>query len=81
MPTFCMLVSSISLMSFLGLTAFDASPAGVLVIAVLVVLAMTMQYIVYGTHLSATSALHIWRAGATPVVNVIKRLQGFARGG
>ena len=64
-------------MSFLGLTAFDASPAGVLVIVALVVLAMTMQFIVYGTHWFAISALHIWRAGAIPTANVVERLRGF----
>ena len=72
-----MLVSSISLMSFLGLTSFDASPTGVLVIVVLVVLAMTNQFIVYGIHQFATSAWHIWRAGDIPVVNVVERLRGF----
>jgi hypothetical protein len=76
-----MLVSSISLMCFLGITAFDASPAGVLVIVVLVVLVMTVQFIVYGTHKFATSALHVWRAGAIPMVNVVQHLRGFVRGG
>ena len=81
MPTFCMLVSSISLMTFLGLVAFDASPVGVLVIGILVVLVMTIQFIVYATHQFATSSLHIWRAGAISMVNVVERLRGFSRGG
>jgi hypothetical protein len=50
-----MLVSSLSLMSFLGLIAFEAWPVGVLVIGVLVVLVMILQFIVYG----ATSVVNI----------------------
>jgi hypothetical protein len=68
-------------MTFLGLVAFDASPVGVLVIGILVVLVMTIQFIVYGTHKFATSSLHIWRAGAISMVNAITRLRGFSRGG
>ena len=81
MPTFCVLVSSISLMTFLGLVAFDASPVGVLLIGILVVLAMTMQFIVYGTHQFAMSSLPVWRAGAISLVNAITYLRGFLRGG
>jgi hypothetical protein len=66
-----MLVSSISLMTFLGLVAFDVSPVGVLVIGILVVLVMTIQFIVYGTHRFATSSLHVWRAGAISMVNAV----------
>jgi hypothetical protein len=76
-----MLVSSISLMTFLGLVAFDASPAGVLVIGVLVVLVMAIQFIVYGTDRFATSSLHVWRAGALSMANAVTRLRGFSRGG
>jgi hypothetical protein len=68
-------------MSFLGITAFDASPASVLVIVVLVVLVMTVQFIVYGTHQFATASLHVWRAGAIPMVNIVEHLRGFVRGG
>ena len=60
-------------MSFLVLIAFDASPAGVLVIVILVVLVMTFQFIIYGAHLFARSALHVWRAGAIRIVNVVER--------
>ena len=81
MPTFCLIVSSISLMTFLGLVAFDALPVGVLVIGILVVLGMTMQFIVYGTHQLATSSLHVWRAETISIVNAAKRLRGFLRGG
>jgi hypothetical protein len=68
-------------MTFLGLVAFDASPVGVLVIGILVVLVMTMQFIVYGTHRFARSSLRVWRAGAISMVNVVERLQGLSRGG
>jgi hypothetical protein len=75
-----MVISSISLMTFLGLVAFDASPVGVLVIGILVVLVMTIQFIVYGAHRLATTSLHVWRAGAISVVNAVKRLRGFSCG-
>jgi len=74
-----MLVSSISLMSFLVIVGFDASP-GVLVIGILVFLVMTIQFIVYGTHQFATSSLHVWRAGAISITNTAKHLRGFLRG-
>ena len=76
-----MLVSSTSLMTFLGVVAFDASPVGVLVIGILVVLVMTIQFIVYGTHRFATSSLHVWRVGALSMANAVTRLRGFLRGG
>ena len=76
-----MLVSSISLMAFLGVVAYDASPAGVLVIGILVVLVMIVQFIVYGTHRFAASSLRIWRAGAISMVNAVAHLRGFLRGG
>jgi len=41
-------------------------------IVVLVVVVMFLQFIVYGTHQFARSALHIWRTGV-----VIKIAQGF----
>ncbi|KIM45574.1 hypothetical protein M413DRAFT_24749 [Hebeloma cylindrosporum] len=78
---FCMLVSCISLTSVLGLIAFDTSSIGALVIMVLAVLMMAIQFIVYGTHQFATSPLHVWRAGAISLVNVVKRFRSLARGG
>ena len=68
-------------MTFLGIVAFDASPVGVLVIGILVVLVMTIQFIVYGTHQFAVSSLHLWRAGTLSMANAVKRLRGFSRGG
>ena len=75
-----MLVSSISLMTFLGLVAFDASPVGALLIGIIVVLAMTTQFIVYGTHQFAMSSVNVWRAGAISMVNAVTRFRGFSRG-
>ena len=63
-PTFCTLISSISLLLFVGLVAYDARPLGVVVIGVLVILVMMLQFIVYGTHYCATFALRVWRARA-----------------
>ena len=60
-----MLVSALSLMLFLGLIAFQAWPAGVLVIGVLVILVMILQFIVYG---------------ATSVANIVKGFLGFVGG-
>ena len=76
-----MLVSSMSLMTFLGLVAFDASPIGALLIGILVVLVMAMQFIVYGTHQFAMSSLHVWRVGAISMVNAVTRFRGFWREG
>jgi len=82
MPTFCAIVSSVSLMVFLGLVAFDASPVGVFVIGILVGLVMIMQFIVFGTHQFVAFALRVCqRAGAISTVNVVKRFRGLGRGG
>ena len=61
MPTFCTLISSISLLFFVGLVAYDARPLGVVMIGVLVILVMMLQFIVYGTHYCATFVLRVWR--------------------
>jgi len=81
MPTFCMLVSSISFMAVLGLVAYDAGPVGVLVIVALVVLVMFLQFIVYGTHWILTSGLHIWRTTADLTVNAVRDFRGLASRG
>ena len=49
-------------MAFLGLIAYDVWPIGILVIGVLVLLVMVLQFVVYGMHQFAVSALHVWRA-------------------
>ncbi|KIM36083.1 hypothetical protein M413DRAFT_78631 [Hebeloma cylindrosporum] len=64
MPTLCTLLSSISLASFPGLIAYDATPIGVVVAGVLVVLMMILQFIVYGTHRCAMFASRVLRARA-----------------
>jgi len=76
MPTFCMLVSSISLMAVLGLVAYDAGPVGVLIIAALVVLVMFLQFIAYGTRRLLTSSFHIWKAVTDLTFNAVRGFQG-----
>jgi len=80
MPTFCMLVSSTSLMSFMGPIAYDAGPLSVLVIGVLVVLVMILQFIVYGTHQVATFALRTLKSGAVSIANVARGFWGLMGG-
>jgi len=64
-------------MAFFLLIVFDASPVGVLAIGILVVLVMTMQFIVYGTHQCAAFAL---RAGTISMANVFNRFRGMSSG-
>jgi len=72
MPTFCMLVSTMLLMAFLGIIAYDGWSIGVVAIGVVVVLVMTLQFIVYRAHQFVTSTLHTWRAVAALVVTLFK---------
>ena len=76
-----MLLSTISLVIFLGLVAYDVWPIGVLVIGVLVVLLMALQFIVYGMHQFAASALRIWRAGMDSMGNIVIYLWSLNGGG
>ena len=76
MPTFCMLVSSISLTALMGLVAYDAGPIGVLVIGVLVVSVMILQYILYGTQWFFTCGLHVLSTAAGLIVNVVEGFRG-----
>jgi len=57
-------------MSFLGLIAYDARPVSVLVIGMIVILVMALQFIVYGAHHCATSALRILKTGVVKVSEV-----------
>jgi len=68
-------------MAFLGLVAYDGWSVGVLVVGFLVVLAMTLQFIVYGTHWFFMSAFHIWRAVEGSMVNAVQRFRGLASRG
>jgi hypothetical protein len=77
MPTFSMLVSSISLMTVLGLIAYDTWSVGVLVIGAFVVLVMMLEFVVYGMHRIVTSASRI----AVLMVNAVRGLQGLASRG
>ena len=74
MPTFCMILSSVSIMAFLGLVAYDAWPVGVLVIGVLVILVMMLQFVIYGMHQFVTSTLRIWRGGAASFIRCFRGL-------
>ena len=69
-----MLLSTISLVVFLGLVAYDVWPIGVSVIWVLVVMIMLLQFIVYAMDQLSASALHIWTAGRNVMSKVV---QGF----
>ena len=81
MPTFCMLVSSMSLVASLGLIAYDGWSVGILVIGLLVVLVMFLQFIVYGVHQFVASALQIWRAVISLTVNAVRGFRGLVGGG
>jgi hypothetical protein len=73
-PTFCMLLSSISLMAVLGLIAYDRWSAGVLAIAVFVVFVMMLEFVVYGMHRIVTSASRV----ADLMVSAVQGLRGLA---
>jgi hypothetical protein len=66
-------------MFFLVLIAFDARPVGVLIIAILVVLVMSLQYIVYGAQQFARFASDICRAGV--VIKISQSFRGLVGGG
>ena len=76
-----MLLSTISLITFLVLVAYDVWPIGVLVIGVLVMLLMALQFIVYGIHQSAASALRVWRAGMDSMGNIVTCFPSSVGGG
>ena len=69
-----MLLSTSSLVAFLGLVAYDVWPIGVLVMGVLVALMMLLQFIMYAMHRFSASTLHIWTAGRNVMSKVV---QGF----
>jgi hypothetical protein len=81
MPTFCMLVASTSLVAFLGIVAYHGSSVGVLVLALLVVLVMFFQFIVYGTHQVFTFALNVLTAVADSLVKVVRGFRDLASRG
>jgi hypothetical protein len=66
-------------MSLLGFFAYDARPVSVLMIGILVVVVMFLEFIVYGAHQFARSALHIWRTGV--VINISQGFRGLVSGG
>jgi len=76
-----MLLSTLSLITFLVLVAYDVWPVGVLVIGVLVMLLMALEFIVYGIHQFGASALRVWRGGMDSVGNIITCFPSSAGGG
>ena len=67
-------------MAFLGFVAYDVWPIGV-VIGVLVMLLMALEFIVYGLHQFAASALRVWRAGIDSTGNFVISFRRSAGGG
>ena len=68
-----MLLSTISLVVFLGLVAYDLWPiARVSVIGVLVLLMMLLQFFVYAMDQIFVSALHIWTAGRQLMSQIVQ---------
>jgi hypothetical protein len=76
-----MLLSTLSLITFLVLVAYDVWPIGVLVIGVLVMVLMALEFIVYGIHQFAASALRLWRAGMDSMGNIVTCFPSSAGGG
>jgi len=76
-----MLLSTVSLIAFLGLVAYDVWPIGVMVFGVLVMLLMALEFIVYGVHQFAASALRVWRAGIDSMGNIFMGFRSSAGGG
>ena len=68
-------------MAFLGLVAYDVWPIGVLVIGMLVVLLMALQFIVYGMHHFAASALRAWKVVMDSMGNVVAYFRSLVGGG
>ena len=67
-----MLLSTISLIAFLGLVAYDAWPRGSLVIGLLVIVVMSLQFLVYGMHQLAASVFRVGRAGTILIIQWFK---------
>ena len=81
MPTFCMIVSSVSLMAAFGFVAYDGWSVGVLVVGPFVVLVMILQFVVYGMHRTVTSAFHVWRVIEVSMINTVQSFRGLASRG
>ena len=76
-----MLLSTLSLIAFLVLVAYEVWPIGVLVIGVLVMLLMALEFIVYGIHQFVASAFRVWRVGMDSMGNVVTCFPSLASGG
>ncbi|KDR68662.1 hypothetical protein GALMADRAFT_230988 [Galerina marginata CBS 339.88] len=79
-PAFCMFISAVSLMAFLGLVAFDAWPQGVLALSFIVGIVMSMQFLVYGAHWCANRVAQGGRASGRGVVRVVKVVRSMTGG-
>ncbi|KAF8987757.1 hypothetical protein BDQ17DRAFT_538122 [Cyathus striatus] len=77
-PALCMLASSVCLMVFLGLVAYEVFPVGVLIISFLVGLTMTLQFLVYGVHWTGMRVVRSVRVGKEGVRQVVRRVSGRA---
>lgn len=78
-PTLCMFISSLALMAFLGIVAFNAWPQAVLAFCFLVGVVMTLQFLVYGVHIAARTVATGGRAGGRHVlraVTVVRQMTG-----
>jgi len=75
-PAFCMFISAVSLMGFLGLVAFEAWPQGVIVVFFFVGVVMSMQFLVYGVHMAARTVANGGRASGRQVVRAVTLVRG-----
>jgi len=74
-PAFCTLISSASLMVFLGLVAYDIWPKGVLVLGITVVIGMCFQFLIY---YSQRCAAHVTVEGYMLAVHTAQGFLGTA---
>ncbi|KAF9548083.1 hypothetical protein CPC08DRAFT_823567 [Agrocybe pediades] len=74
-PALCMFISSLSLMVFLGVVAFEAWPQGVLFVSFFVGIIMTLQFLAYGVHWVGTTVAEGSRKGGRGVVLVVRSLK------
>jgi len=67
-----MFISSLSLMTFLAVVAFEAWPQGVLFVCFVVGVIMTLQFLVYGVHWVGTRVAEGGRKGGRGVALVVR---------
>ncbi|KAF8639358.1 hypothetical protein AX17_001547 [Amanita inopinata Kibby_2008] len=74
-PALCMLLSGLSLMSFLGLVAYEAWPEGVLVTCFFFGLIMTLQFLAYSAHWCMTKVVQGGRAGSQGIARAVRAVR------